>query len=257
MNSKANVVDVVETDNELFNNWLVEKFEAHGLVGLVRVKGFDPDYRDLVKMLEEAGVDHGFDAVYKMGLGNHIDQIFEMACDGCTSTEIADALGAKTKTVSRFCNRHGIWLDKPAVVADFDGDIRLYAERGWTVKQMADEMPFAAGSIACYARANGIAILDPMHVGFITDHAGYVLDQAYDHPNRDSKGYVRRHRLVMENHLGRYLEKKEVVHHIDGNKQNNELSNLELTTLSKHASEHARNGETGWAVYHRRKQDIV
>ena len=36
------------------------------------------------------------------------------------------------------------------------------------------------------------------------------------------------HRLVMEQHLGRKLKKNETVHHIDGNRQNNKLSNLEL-----------------------------
>ena len=32
----------------------------------------------------------------------------------------------------------------------------------------------------------------------------------------------------MENHIGRKLEKGEIVHHIDGNKKNNDISNLYL-----------------------------
>lgn len=48
------------------------------------------------------------------------------------------------------------------------------------------------------------------------------------------------HRWVMQQHLGRPLEDGEVVHHIDGDKTNNNIDNLELhTTHSEHMKEHA------------------
>jgi hypothetical protein len=46
------------------------------------------------------------------------------------------------------------------------------------------------------------------------------------------------HRLIMENHIGRQLERKEVVHHINGNKSDNRIENLQLMTLSEHNSLH-------------------
>lgn len=49
-----------------------------------------------------------------------------------------------------------------------------------------------------------------------------------DHPHACQNGYIREHRYVMEQHLGRYLTPKEVVHHKDGDRQNNLISNLEL-----------------------------
>ena len=57
---------------------------------------------------------------------------------------------------------------------------------------------------------------------------GYVLVKNLDHPNADKNGYVQEHSLVMEKKLGRYLDKKEVIHHIDGRKDNNRRKNLQL-----------------------------
>lgn len=48
------------------------------------------------------------------------------------------------------------------------------------------------------------------------------------HPNADSKGYVFEHRLIMEQFLGRYLTKTEQIHHINGNRTDNNIDNLML-----------------------------
>lgn len=61
-----------------------------------------------------------------------------------------------------------------------------------------------------------------------------------DHPNASKYGYVLAHRVIMENHLGRLLDKSEVVHHLDGNKHNNDISNLEVLTANQHTKEHHR-----------------
>jgi hypothetical protein len=46
------------------------------------------------------------------------------------------------------------------------------------------------------------------------------------------------HQVVMERVLGRTLAPGEVVHHKDRDRQNNDPSNLELTTQSAHVREH-------------------
>jgi hypothetical protein len=62
----------------------------------------------------------------------------------------------------------------------------------------------------------------------------YKLVYKPNHPRRDHRGYVREHRLVMEESIGRYLLPSEVVHHIDGNTLNNSLDNLELLDKREH-----------------------
>lgn len=74
------------------------------------------------------------------------------------------------------------------------------------------------------------------------DADGYVRVKCRDHPQSTQIGYVLEHRLVMEKLLGRYLETHEVVHHKDGNKQNNHPSNLQVYQSN---AQHLRDELTG------------
>ena len=70
---------------------------------------------------------------------------------------------------------------------------------------------------------------------------GYVLIWKPKHPRTSFHGYVLKHRLVMEKKLGRYLFPQEIVHHIDGNKENNKIKNLLLfPSASEHQKLHAK-----------------
>jgi len=57
---------------------------------------------------------------------------------------------------------------------------------------------------------------------------GYLLIYKPEHPFATKQGYVPEHRLVVEKHLGRYLTKLEVIHHINEIRTDNKIKNLYL-----------------------------
>lgn len=70
----------------------------------------------------------------------------------------------------------------------------------------------------------------------------YLYALVPNHPNATKNGYVLMHRVVMENHLGRLLEKNEIVHHKDHNKLNNNIENLQVMDRVEHNRMHGSTG---------------
>jgi hypothetical protein len=68
-----------------------------------------------------------------------------------------------------------------------------------------------------------------------TDKRGYRWLYVSENGRRVAR---REHRVLMERHLGRKLEPWELVHHKDGNPQNNAIENLELVEWGAHTTEH-------------------
>lgn len=67
---------------------------------------------------------------------------------------------------------------------------------------------------------------------------GYIIVYCPDHPFASKDGHVLEHKLVMEQAIGRYLVKGEVVHHKNHIRDDNRLENLELMTHREHARLH-------------------
>lgn len=69
---------------------------------------------------------------------------------------------------------------------------------------------------------------------------GYWYENGYKVLYLDGNKSIKEHIKVMEEYIGRKLEQNEVVHHIDFNRLNNDISNLKLMTRGEHSSLHRK-----------------
>lgn len=68
---------------------------------------------------------------------------------------------------------------------------------------------------------------------------GYIYVYMPEHPKAPKTGYISFHRYLIEQEIGRLLDNEEIVHHIDLNKENNNIENLFLCEdLSDHSKVH-------------------
>lgn len=104
---------------------------------------------------------------------------------------------------------------------------------------------FCSSECWCEYRRQRPCEQHPMWKGGVTRHSsGYILIKAEDNPRADKDGYVYAQVLIMEDFLGRFLKKKEIVHHINGIKDDNRIENL---YLCKDGREHVRIHK-GWKM---------
>lgn len=67
---------------------------------------------------------------------------------------------------------------------------------------------------------------------------GYKWVYKPEHPNAMKSGYVKEHRMVMADYLKRKLDISEKVHHINGDKLDNRIDNLEILNQKEHLAVH-------------------
>lgn len=150
-----------------------------------------------------------------MGMHNKIDwPIDQMRAwyedERKTVEEIGALLGRSSKAVNKACKRYGFAMRK----------------RG---PKPGKEHPCWKG-------------------GRKLDKAGYVLLHRPDHPDSNSSGYVREHRLVAEQILGRRLLASEVVHHKNDDPADNRPENLQVyETNAEHLRETLRGKCPVWS----------
>jgi len=73
--------------------------------------------------------------------------------------------------------------------------------------------------------------------GYISAQGGYIALHIPNHPMSNKGGKVYEHRLVMAEHIGRWLSVYESVHHKNGNRKDNRIQNLELWSKAQPAGQ--------------------
>lgn len=180
--------------------------------------------------------------------------------EGKSGQEIADEIGVSKYSVYRALKRHGIdtrkRTSKYPILMDREWLHDQYIIQEKSMKIIAEEVGCSVGVVHSHLVAKDIPTRSirksvklagndkrsgknhPYWKGGRRISAGYVWIYSPDHPSSNSTGYVQEHRLIAEDMIGRALTSKEIVHHIDGNKQNNDPSNLQIMSRSEHVKLH-------------------
>lgn len=78
---------------------------------------------------------------------------------------------------------------------------------------------------------------------------GYIYLYKKGHLTANSDGYIAEHRWNYEQFLGRLLLSEEHIHHVNGNKQDNRIENLEILSPTEHQYRHREDIKKRMANY--------
>lgn len=217
------------------------------------------------RRLREAGVEvrRAEIAVSKMPL-EEMRRLYED--EGMGANQVAELSGLALQTVQRRLARAGVHIRGPAEKTPHqlarisaaqkpmtipEDRLRELHAQGMSCREMAPLLGCEAEKVRRALVELGLPRLPGKarpdrnafwRGGYTVDEQGYILKKCPDHPQADAAGYVRMHRLVMEEVLGRPLLRTEVVDHRNGDTSDNEPSNLRLFASN---AEHLRATLTG------------
>lgn len=133
-----------------------------------------------------------------------LPQVLDLIAQGKTATEIADVMNVNPETIRKAARTRGLTIQRVGMSGEnhpsWTGG-HTFDRSGYLLRRVAKDGPY-----------------------------GYLIRaiQKRGKAGTDSSGYAPVHRIVMHDVLGRPLVPGEVVDHIDGNRQNNDPSNLRV-----------------------------
>lgn len=178
-----------------------------------------------------------------------------------TLVDMCEIIGVKSPiTMSKILREKGVTTNKNAIRSNATKkgmtdeefkDYLIFEYKDNSIRQIAHKLNVTQGAIRKYFKKYNIPFKEkkdtylrgakaPNWNGGRHMHNGYIEIYAPKHPHKNKRNCIYEHQKVMEDYLGRYLEKGEVVHHKDLCKTNNNIENLQLLTMSEHSKLHAK-----------------
>lgn len=159
---------------------------------------------------------------------------------GATIAESGAPFGLRYTRTQKILATAGVLTNRREVHADLTRDIVQRWTAGESQSAIGRSVGVSQSKVGRILHRHGYVpgrrSKGPLHGawkgGVYRDVSGYVREWiSVDDPLQvmaGTSGYVLQHRLVMARHLGRPLSQSETVHHINNDRQDNRLENLQL-----------------------------